>query len=74
MLPGTACETAGQAATEAADALGWTSEVVAGAGTPESFTQAFETALSKDPDVILSMAVPDVLVGDSLAKPANRGS
>lgn len=71
--PGTACETAANFAVEAAEAIGWTAEVVPGAGTPESFTQAFDTALSKDPDVILTMAIPDVLVGASLAKAREQG-
>lgn len=71
--PGTACETAANFAKEAADALGWDAEIVAGAGTPESFTQAFDTALSKKPDVIMTMAVPDVLVGASLAKAKTQG-
>ena len=71
--PGTACETAADYAVEAAEAIGWNAEVVAGAGTPESFGQAFDTALSKDPDVIMTMAVPDVLVGASLAKARAQG-
>ncbi len=71
--PGTACETAANYAVEAATAIGWTAEVVPGAGTPESFTQAFDTALSKSPDVIMTMAIPDVLVGASLAKAKDQG-
>lgn len=71
--PGTACETAANYAVEAATALGWTAEIVPGAGTPESFTQAFDTALSKDPDVVMTMAIPDVLVGASLAKAREAG-
>lgn len=71
--PGTACEVAAQFAVQAAEALGWTAEIVPGAGTPESFTQAFDTALSKDPDVIMTMAIPDVLVGASLAKSREQG-
>lgn len=71
--PGTACETAANYAVEAAMALGWTAEVVPGAGTPESFTQAFDTALAKSPDVIMTMAIPDVLVGASLAKAKEAG-
>jgi ribose transport system substrate-binding protein len=71
--PGTACETAANYAVEAAKALGWNAEIVPGAGTPESFTQAFDTALSKKPDVIMTMAVPDVLVGASLAKAKEQG-
>lgn len=71
--PGTACETAANYAVEAAEAIGWTAEIVPGAGTPESFTQAFDTALSKSPDVIMTMAVPDVLVGASLAKAKEQG-
>jgi ribose transport system substrate-binding protein len=71
--PGTACETAANYAVEAAEAIGWTAEIVPGAGTPESFTQAFDTALSKSPDVIITMAIPDVLVGASLAKAKEQG-
>ena len=71
--PGTACETAANYAVEAAEAIGWNAEIVAGAGTPESFGQAFDTALSKEPDVIMTMAVPDVLVGASLAKARTQG-
>jgi len=71
--PGTACETAGNYAAAAAKAIGWNAEVVPGAGTPESFTQAFDTALAKKPDVIMTMAVPDVLVGASLAKAKAQG-
>jgi ribose transport system substrate-binding protein len=71
--PGTACETAANYAVEAAKALGWTAEIVPGAGTPESFAQAFDTALSKKPNVIMSMAIPDVLVGASLQKARDAG-
>ena len=71
--PGTASGTAANYAVEAAEAIGWTAEIVPGAGTPESFTQAFDTALSKSPDVIMTMAVPDVLVGASLAKAKEQG-
>ena len=71
--PGTACETAANFAVDAAKKLGWTAEVVPGAGTPESFTQAFDTALAKKPTVIMTMAIPDVLVGASLAKAKAQG-
>jgi ribose transport system substrate-binding protein len=71
--PGTACEAAAGFAVEAAENIGWTAEIVPGAGTPESFTQAFDTALAKKPDVIMTMAIPDVLVGASLAKAKEAG-
>ena len=73
--PGTACETAANFAKAAAEKIGWTAEIVPGAGTPESFNQAFDTAIANKPDVIMSMAIPDVAVGASLAKAkAARGA
>ena len=71
--PGTACEVAANYAKEAAEKIGWTAEIVPGAGTPESFNQAFDTAIAGKPDVIMSMAIPDVAVGPSLAKAKAAG-
>lgn len=71
--PGTACEVAANLAVEAAQQLGWTAEAVAGAGTPESFAVAFDTALAKNPDVIMTMAIPDLAVGASLQKAREAG-
>ena len=71
--PGTACEVAANIAKAAAESIGWTAETVAGAGTPESFATAFDTALAGDPDVIMTMAIPDLAVGASLAKARDAG-
>ena len=60
-------------AKAAAESLGWTAETVAGAGTPESFATAFDTAIAKSPDVIMTMAIPDLAVGASLAKARDAG-
>ncbi len=71
--PGTACETAANYAAEAAKAAGWTADIVQGAGTPESFAQAFDTAIAKKPAAIITMAVPDLVVGASLQKARAAG-
>ena len=71
--PGTACEVAANLAKTAAESLGWTVESIAGAGTPESFATAFDTALAGDPDVIMTLAMPDLAVGASLAKAREAG-
>lgn len=71
--PGTACEVAGEFAKQAAESLGWTAEIVPGEGTPESFATAFDSALAKNPDVIIGVAIPDVLVGAQLAKARDQG-
>jgi len=71
--PGTACEVAANMAKAAAESIGWTAETIAGAGTPESFATAFDTALAGDPDVIMTMAMPDLAVGASLAKARDAG-
>ncbi len=71
--PGTACEVAANNAMVAIEALGWTGEIVAAAGTPDSFLTAFDDAMAKDPDAIITMAVPDVAVVPKLIEARERG-
>jgi len=67
------CTVPAQAAVEAANALGWKADVVDGAGTPEGFARAFDTALGRHPDAIITVALSTSLVGDSLAKAKAQG-
>lgn len=59
--------------TEAAKALGWTTKIVDGKGTPAGFSAAFTTALAMNPDAIASDAIPNTFVGPYLAQAKDRG-
>lgn len=67
-LFGTACEVSGRAAEEAAKLLGWQVEVIDGKGSPAGYFTALDTALSKKPDAILTMAIPESQIADKIAK------
>lgn len=65
-LVGTACEEGGEAAAEAAEKLGWNAEVLDGKGTPAGFNEAMNTALAKNPDGIITVALPEGQISDKL--------
>jgi ribose transport system substrate-binding protein len=68
-----ACMEGAQGVVDAGKKLGWKVEIIDGAGTPEGFANAFDTAFSRDPDAIASIAVPALAVGDKLEQAAERG-
>ena len=72
-LFGTACQTGGEAAKEAAEKMGWTAELIDGKGTPEGAAQGMATALSKQPDGIVTVSIPEGQVSDKLAEAKAEG-
>ncbi|MXV89875.1 MAG: sugar ABC transporter substrate-binding protein [Acidimicrobiia bacterium] len=67
------CSTVSDFVDMVAAELGWEHEMIAGAGTPESYVAAFDSAIAKGPDVILGAAAPGALVGDRLDLAADAG-
>ncbi|MCY3560861.1 MAG: hypothetical protein OXH20_06780 [bacterium] len=67
------CSTVSDFVDAVAAELGWEHEMIAGAGTPESYVAAFDSAIAKAPDVILGAAAPGALVGDRLDLAADAG-
>ena len=67
------CSTVSDFVDAVAAELGWEHEMIAGAGTPESYVAAFDSAIAKGPDVILGAAAPGALVGDRLDLAADAG-
>jgi ribose transport system substrate-binding protein len=68
-----ACVTAANGAKEAASKLGWKADIIDGGGTPQGFATAFNTAISRKADAIVTMAVPSAAVGGSLTKAKQAG-
>ncbi|MFJ9627369.1 sugar ABC transporter substrate-binding protein [Streptomyces sp. NPDC091280] len=69
----TACMSSANGVVAAAKALGWTAEIIDGGGTPQGYSQAFDTAISRGPDAIIGIAVPTLAVGDKLAEARSKG-
>jgi ribose transport system substrate-binding protein len=67
-LFGTACQTGGEAAKEAVEKMGWSAELIDGKGTAEGAEQGMSTALSKQPDGIITVSLPEGQIGDKLAE------
>lgn len=67
------CSTVSDFVDLVAAEVGWTHEMIAGVGTPESYVAAFDSAIAKGPDVILGAAAPGALVGDRLDLAADAG-
>lgn len=63
----------GDAVVKAGNVLGWTVEVIDGQGTTQGFAQAFDTALGRSPQAIISMAIPAQVVSDKLAEAREKG-
>jgi ribose transport system substrate-binding protein len=68
-----ACVETGEAAEEAMKELGWNVETIDGRGTPENFVKAFDLAISRKPDAILSVAVPTETVSAQLKECEEKG-
>lgn len=68
-----ACMEAAEGITEAAKVIGWKAEVIDGEGTPQGFAAAFNTAFSRNPDAIITLAVPSATVGKSLSEAKEKG-
>lgn len=64
---GTACEVAANYVVEAAELLGWTADIIDGQFNPEVWLTSFDTAISRNPDAIIGIAIPDVAVDAKLA-------
>lgn len=69
----TGCLAGAEGAVEAARSLGWRAELIDGGGQPQGWARAFNTALQRDADVIVAVAVPTVAVADSLAQARRQG-
>lgn len=70
---GTACEVAANYVVEAAEAIGWTADIIDGQFNPEVWLTAFDTAISKSPDAIIAIAIPDVAVDAKLQAAREAG-
>ena len=70
---GTACEVAANYVVEAAEAVGWNAEIIDGQFNPEVWLTAFDTAISKSPDAIIGIAIPDVAVDAKLKAARDAG-
>src|SRR3954470_23028706 len=68
-----ACVGAANGAKEAAAKLGWKADIIDGGGTPQGFASAFNTAIQRKADAIMTIAVPTAAVGDSIAKAKQAG-
>ena len=62
------CANVAQGAVEAAKALGWDASYIDGKGSVQGFVQAFETAINRKPDAIVTMAIPESIVATYIAK------
>lgn len=70
---GTACEVAANYVKEAAELLGWTAEIIDGQFNPEVWLTSFDTAISRNPDAIIGIAIPDVAVDSKLKAARDAG-
>jgi len=70
---GTACEVAANFVVEAAKSVGWTADIIDGQFNPEVWLTAFDTAISKKPDAIIGIAIPDVAVDAKLKAARDAG-
>lgn len=68
-----ACLASANGVVAAAKSLGWTAEIIDGGGTPQGYSQAFDTAISRKPSAIIGVAVPTLAVGDKLAEARKKG-
>lgn len=68
-----ACMEGAQGVQEAGKKLGWKVDVIDGGGTPEGFSKAFDTAFSRNPDAIATIAVPALAVGNKIEEATKRG-
>ena len=59
---------AAEGVQEAAQALGWTTEIIGGQGTPESYQKAFQSALAAQPDAIVTVSIPESQVANYIAE------
>ena len=65
---GSACEDSGREAEKAAKLLGWKADVIDGKASPTGYFAAMDSVLSKNYDAILTMAIPESLIADKVAK------
>jgi ribose transport system substrate-binding protein len=64
---------AAQGVEDAAKALGWTTTVIAGQGTPSSYQTAFQSALADKPDAIVLVSIPESQVGNYIPQARKAG-
>ena len=57
----------------AAKALGWSTKVIAGQGTPSSYQTAFQSALADNPNAIVLVSIPESQVGNYIVQARGRG-
>jgi ribose transport system substrate-binding protein len=62
-----------QGIQNAAQALGWSTKVIAGEGTPSSYQKAFQSALATKPDAIVLVSIPENQVGNYIPESRKRG-
>ena len=62
-----------QGIQDAAKALGWTTKVIPGQGTPSSYQTAFQSAFADNPDAIVLVSIPESQVGNYIPQARKRG-
>lgn len=67
------CDEITKGVVEAAKNLGWDATYIDGKGTPQGFAAAFQTAIAGKPDAIVTMALPESVVGTYLAQAHAKG-
>ena len=67
------CDDISKGVVEAAKAVGWDATYLDGQGTPQGFATAFQTAIAGKPDAIVTMALPESVVGTYLAQARKAG-
>jgi ribose transport system substrate-binding protein len=68
-----ACVQAAEGAKAAAEALGWSADILDGKGTPQGFSAAFDSAVQKKASAIITIAIPTPAVGDKIEQARKAG-
>ena len=58
---------------EAAKELGWKTTVIGGQGTPDSYQEAFQSALAQSPDAIVTVSIPESQIGNYIQQSRDAG-
>jgi ribose transport system substrate-binding protein len=68
-----ACVETGKNSEEAMKQLGWHTQTIDGRGTPEGFARAYDLAISRHPNAILSVALPTAVVSAKIKEAHEKG-
>jgi ABC-type sugar transport system substrate-binding protein len=67
------CQRGADAATEAADSLGWSAKTIDGKGSPQAMNAGIRDAINVKADGLITVCVPNELVQDSVAAARKAG-